>query len=303
MKTMIIAGGTGFLGNLLVDYFQKKVDTIYILSRTQKANFGNIQHLVWDGKNLDHWQEKFNGADVVINLTGKSVDCRYTPENKELILSSRIDSTKVIGQAIQNCSHPPKVWLNSSTATIYRHSLEKEMDEYNGEIGEGFSVNVATAWEQSFFEFSGEKTRQVALRTSIVFGRNGGAFPPIKRLAQLGFGGKQGNGNQKVSWIHEHDFVQALEFIIQDPEIGGVINIVSPTPTTNSFLMKSLRKKIGIPFGLPLSKSLLEIGAKLINTEVELLLKSRNVIPQKLLDKGFKFTYPSLSQTIDHLMK
>ena len=303
MKTLIIAGGTGFLGNVLAEYFSPKVDKIIILTRSQKVNHDNVTFLVWDGKTKGDWAQVFEGADVLINMTGKSVDCRYTPKNKALILSSRIDSTKVLGEVIAQCVNPPKVWLNSSTATIYRHSLDQQMDEKTGVIGDGFSVGIAKAWEQEFFSHQLEQTRQVALRTSIVFGKKGGAFLPIKKLAQIGMGGKQGPGNQKVSFIHELDFVRSIEFIIKHQEIEGPINIVSPKPTTNTELMKRLRKKLKMPLGIPMPKIVLEFGAKIINTETELILKSRNVIPGKLKESGFIFKHDTLDKTIDELLK
>lgn len=302
MKTLIIAGGSGFLGNVLINYFSPKVEKIYILTRSKIPNTDNVTYLVWDGKTKGNWSTIFEGADVLINMTGKSVDCRYTQKNKDLILSSRIDSTKILGEVITQCKNPPKIWLNASTATIYRHSLDKEMDEKAGETGDGFSVGIAKAWEQEFFSHNLIKTRQVALRTSIVFGRHGGAFVPIKKLAQIGLGGKQGSGNQKVSFIHELDFARSLEHIIDSPEIDGVINIVSPEPTTNNILMQRICKKLKMPFGIPMPSFLLSLGAKIINSEPELILKSRNVIPTRLLKSGFTFKYPTLDKTLTDLI-
>lgn len=301
-NSIIIAGGTGYLGQVLIDFFKNKTDRIYILSRNKKNDYENVTHLLWDAKNLGDWVNIFENADAIINLTGKSVDCRYNAKNKNLILSSRVNSTNVLGKAIEQCENPPRIWLNSSTATIYRHSLEKQMDEFSGELGDGFSVSVAKAWEQMFFGFKLRKTRQVAMRTSIVFGNGGGAFVPIKTLAKIGMGGKQGPGNQKVSFIHEVDFARSIEFIIANKIIEGVINIVSPTPTTNKELMQTLRKQLNVPFGIPMPKMLLEIGAVIIKTETELILKSRNVIPTKLHNYGFKFKFPTLSQTISNLV-
>ncbi|EDM44201.1 cell-division inhibitor [unidentified eubacterium SCB49] len=301
MKTLIIAGGTGFLGNVLVEYFSPKVETIYILTRSKKTNHANVQYLVWDGKTIDKWALVFENADVLINMTGKSVDCRYTAKNKALILSSRITSTKILGEVIAKCVNPPKVWLNASTATIYRHSLDKEMDEKTGEIGDGFSVGIAKAWEQEFFSHQLKSTRKVALRTAIVFGKNGGAFVPIKKLAQLGFGGKQGNGNQKVSFIHELDFARSIAHIINS-NIDGILNIVAPKPTTNRLLMQRVSNKLKMPFRVPLPTFLVSLGAKLINTEPELILKSRNVIPTKLLKSGFHFKYDTLDKTLTALI-
>ncbi|MGY3792552.1 TIGR01777 family oxidoreductase [Aquimarina sp. 433] len=301
MKKLVIAAGTGFLGDILVEYFKNKVDTIIILTRGENRTLNNIRYVQWDAKSIGNWQSELEGADVLINMTGKSVDCRYHQKNKDLILSSRVESTNVLGKVISNCVNPPKVWLNSSTATIYRHSLDMEMDEINGEIGTGFSVNVATNWEHAFFSHHTPKTRKVALRTSIVLGKKGGALQPILNLVKIGFGGKQGKGNQKFSWIHEIDFARSLEFIINNPEMEGPINIVAPNPSDNKTLMQTLRKVTNINIGIPLPKFLLEIGARMIKTETELILKSRNVIPKKMQEAGFQFTYPDLTEATKEL--
>lgn len=303
MKKIIIAAGTGFLGNVLIDHFKNKAEEIIILTRSKKRSSGNIRYVTWDAKTIGTWREELEDAEVLINMTGKSVDCRYHQKNKDLILSSRVESTEVLGKAIAGCNHPPKVWLNSSTATIYRHSLDKKMNEETGEIGSGFSVNVATAWETAFFSQTTPKTRKVALRTSIVLGKKGGALQPILNLVKIGFGGKQGPGNQKFSWIHEKDFARSLEYIIHTPTIKGSVNIVAPKPTTNAILMSTLQKITKTPFGIPLPKFLLEIGARIIKTETELILKSRNVIPKKLQDSSFKFEYPILKDALQQLVK
>ena len=298
MKKMIIAGGTGFLGNACVEYFKSKYDSIIVLTRHMRTSKENITYIPWDAKTLGSWQKYLNDCDVLINMTGRSVDCRYTDRNKKIIMNSRIDATKILGVAISLCKNPPKIWFNSSTATIYRHSLEKQMSEDNGDIGTGFSVGVAKAWEEAFFSQKTPHTRKIALRTSIVLGKNGGALTPLKNLAKIGFGGKQGTGNQKFSWIHVDDFTRSIDFIIQNKHLDGYINIVSPEPTTNNNLMKSVRKVVGISFGIPLSNFILKIGAAIIQTETELILKSRNVIAKKLLDAGFTFKYPFLEKAL-----
>ena len=240
-------------------------------------------------------------ATVLINLAGKSVDCRYTKKNKKEILLSRIESTRILNQAVLNCKKPPKHWLNSSTSTIYRFSLDKQMDEINGEIGNDFSMNVAQSWEKAFFKTETPNTLKTALRTSIVLGKNGGAFIPLKTLAKTGFGGKQGKGNQFISWIHENDFANAIDFIIQK-EISGVINVVSPKPIPNSDFMTKLRKGVGFPFGIPMNTFLLKIGSFFIQTETELVLKSRNVIPKRLLENGFQFKFGNLDIAFQNLL-
>lgn len=301
MKKLIIAAGTGFLGNVLNQHFKNKFEEIVILTRGKSKIKNQIKYVNWNAKSFSGWEKELENTDVVINLAGKSVDCRYTEKNKAEILASRIDSTKILNEAILQCENPPKHFINSSTATIYRHSEDKEMDEYTGEIGNDFSMNVAKTWEKTFYEVETLKTLKTAIRTSIVLGKNGGAFIPLKKLTQFGLGGKNGNGSQLVSWIHEKDFARAIEFIIEK-KLSGRINVVSPKPIRNYEFMKKLQKAIGIPFGLPISKTLLEFGARIINTETELILKSRNVIPKRLTENGFEFEYADLDKTFKNLL-
>jgi uncharacterized protein len=298
---IIIAAGTGFLGQVLVNHFNKNHEII-ILTRGKSRIKGNIKYVQWDAKTLTGWEVELEGADVLINLAGKSVDCRYNEKNKKEIMASRIESTTILGQAIAQCIKPPKHWLNSSTATIYRHSEDKQMDEASGEIGHDFSMNVAGEWERAFFTADTPNTIKTALRTSIVLGKGGGAFVPLKNLAKKGFGGRQGSGMQFVSWIHEADFARAVAFIITH-KMEGVVNVVSPQPVRNNDFMKALRHATGIAFGLPLPRWLLRIGAVIIGTETELILKSRNVIPKRLQENGFTFSYPRLSQALTNLAK
>jgi uncharacterized protein (TIGR01777 family) len=302
MKKLIIAAGTGFLGQALVNNFKNKFEEIVILTRGKSQIIDGIKYVNWNAKSFSGWEKELENVTVLINLSGKSVDCRYTKENKKEILWSRIKSTKVLNEAVLNCKNPPKHWLNSSTSTIYRFSLDKEMDEVNGEIGNDFSINVALSWEKAFFKTETPNTLKTALRTSIVLGKNGGAFTPLKTLAKIGFGGKQGKGNQFISWIHEDDFVSAIDFILEK-EITGVINIVSPTPIRNTDFMQKLRKVVGFPFGIPMNKFFLEIGSFFIRTETELVLKSRNVIPKRLLDNGFKFKFENIDMTFRDLLR
>ncbi|MES2574655.1 MAG: TIGR01777 family oxidoreductase [Bacteroidota bacterium] len=301
MKKLIIAAGTGFLGQVLVNHFRNKFEEIVILTRGKSKTNGNIKYLNWNAKTFSGWEAELENATVLINLAGKSVDCRYTKKNKKEILLSRIQSTKILNKAVLNCKYPPKHWLNSSTSTIYRFSLDKQMDEVDGEIGNDFSINVALSWEKAFFKTETPNTLKTALRTSIVLGKEGGAFIPLKTLAKLGFGGKQGKGNQYISWIHEEDFANAVDFIIEK-EITGVINVVSPEPIRNYDFMQKLRKGVGFPFGIPMPAFLLEIGSFFIRTETELVLKSRNVIPKKLLENGFKFKFGNIDNAFKNLL-
>jgi uncharacterized protein (TIGR01777 family) len=302
MKKLVIAAGTGFLGKVLTDHFKTDFDEIIILTRGKNTVDGKIKYVNWDAKTLTGWETSLENAEALINLAGKSVDCRYNEANKKEILDSRIDSTKVLNAAILQCKNPPRHWLNSSTSTIYRFSLDRQMDEETGEIGEDFSMNVAKAWEKAFFDIDTPKTVKTALRTSIVLGKNGGAFLPLKNLTKLGFGGRQGKGNQFISWIHEKDFARALEFIIKK-EIGGIVNIVSPTPIRNTDFMKTLRKTMKVGKGIPVGEKMLTFGAKIIGTETELVLKSRNVIPRRLTENHFEFKFPTLEKAFENLIQ
>ncbi|WP_347052996.1 TIGR01777 family oxidoreductase [Flavobacterium olei] len=301
MSKLIIAAGTGFLGKVLINHFKNKFEEIVILTRGKSKNIDGIKYVNWNAKTFSGWENELENATVLINLAGKSVDCRYTAKNKKEILLSRIESTKILNKAVLNCKNPPRHWLNSSTATIYRFSLDKKMDEVDGEIGNDFSINVALSWEKAFFKTETPNTLKTALRTSIVLGKKGGAFIPLKTLAKIGFGGKQGKGNQFVSWIHEEDFARAVDFILEK-ELIGKINIVSPKPVQNVDFMKKLRKAVGFPFGVPMSKFLLEIGSFFIRTETELVLKSRNVIPKRLLDNGFEFKFGNVDEAFQDLV-
>lgn len=300
MKKIVIAAGTGFLGKVLVKYFQDKTDEIVILTRGNVKTEGNIRYVIWDARTLSGWESELEGADVLINLAGRSVDCRYTTANRHEILSSRVESTNILNRAVLQCPNPPRHWLNSSTATIYRHSEDKQMDEANGEIGSDFSMDVAKAWEKTFFKTETPGTIKTALRTSIVLGREGGAFPALLRLAKF-YAGRQGNGRQFISWIHEEDFARAVAFIIER-KMEGIVNIVAPEPVRNADFMATLRKAAKVPFGLPMPKWLLKIGAAIIGTETELVLKSRNVIAKRLAERGFIFRYGHLQSAFKTLI-
>lgn len=300
MKKIVIAAGTGFLGRALVNYFTDKAEEIVVLTRGHAKTVNNIRYVNWDAKTMTGWEIELEGVDVLINLAGKSVDCRYNNKNKQEIMASRVESTAILNKAVLQCVIPPKHWLNSSTATIYRHSLDKQMDEETGEIGFDFSMNVARAWERAFYQSDTPQTKKTALRTSIVLGKEGGAYIPLKRLTQLGFGGRQGSGRQFVSWIHELDFARAVEFIIAN-KMEGNVNVVSPIPIRNAEFMEQLRERLNIPLGIPTPEPLLKLGAKLIGTEPELVLKSRNVIPRRLQESGFTFQYGDLAKALKAL--
>lgn len=294
---IIIAAGTGFLGKNLEQYFLTKNHEVKILTRNPKLE----NEIFWDAKTLGNWKTELENADVLINLAGKSVDCRYNEKNKKEIYDSRIYSTKVLQQAIDECQNPPKIWLNASSATIYTHSETHLNTEKNGIIGDDFSMNICKSWEKEFFKTENQNIRKVALRTSIVLGKNGGAFPKFKQISKLGLGGKQGRGNQMMSWIHIDDFCEAVNFIIENENLKGAINITAPKPLSNIEMMKQLREKIKIPFGIPSPVWLLEIAAIFIKTETELMLKSRNVYPEILLENGFQFQYNNFEKALEGL--
>lgn len=296
---IIIAAGTGFLGQNLEKYFTEKGDQVYILTRNPKRK----NEICWDAKTIGEWKNSLEHTDVLINLTGKSVDCRYHEKNKTEIYTSRIDSTKILQKAVDTCIVPPKVWLNASSATIYIHSEKQLNTEENGIIGDDFSMNICKSWEAEFFKNQNDKIRKVALRTSIVLGNNGGAFPKLKMITKLGLGGKQGRGNQMVSWIHIDDFCRAVDWIIQNENIEDAINITAPSPLSNEVMMKKLRRQLKVPFGLDAPVWQLEIASIFLKTEAELLLKSRNVFPEKLVESRFHFSYPTFDESLLKLCK
>lgn len=293
-----IAAGTGFLGKNLERYFTEKGNQVYILTRNPKRK----NEIYWDAKTLGEWKNYIENTDVLINLTGKSVDCRYNEKNKQEIYSSRIESTKILQQAVEQCINKPKVWLNASSATIYVHSETHLNIEENGIIGDDFSMNICKSWENEFFKGNNDNVRKVALRTSIVLGNNGGAFPKLKMLTKFGLGGKQGRGNQNISWIHIEDFCRTVEFIINNENISGEINVTAPNPLSNEDFMRKLRQQMKIPFGINAPVWQLEIASLFLNTETELLLKSRNVFPDKLMKSGFKFSYSEIDLAFENLI-
>lgn len=266
----------------------------------------------WDANHLSLWTKQLEGADVLINLAGRSVNCRYHRWNRTQILESRIRSTELLGQAIATLRNPPRLWLNASTATIYRHSLDREMGE-SGELGGSekgapaewrFSVDVAKRWEEAFFSGDTPATRKIALRSAMIMSPDrGGVFDTLSRLARLRLGGKAGSGRQYVSWIHEQDFKRAIDFLIANETIEGVANVASPSPLPNSEFMQRLREAWGITHGLPATERMLEVGAFFLRTETELILKSRRVVPGLLLKCGFRFDFPNWAEASKDLVR
>ncbi len=271
-----------------------------VLSRHPEARPWRV--VAWDGATLGNWQREIDGCDVVINLTGRSVNCRYTAANREEILQSRVLSTRVVGQAIATAARKPQVWLQASTATIYAHRYDSPNDEYSGIIGGDepnapgswrFSIDVARAWERAFEEAVVGGTRKVALRSAMTLSPDpGGVFDTLLGLARRGLGGRAGDGRQFMSWIHHEDFIAAVRWLIDRDDIEGAVNVAAPNPLPNAEFMRVLRAACGVRFGLPAQKWMLEIGAVFMRTETELILKSRRVVPARLLEHGFAFRYP-----------
>lgn len=298
---IVIAGANGLLGQALTRYYKSTADEIHLLHRGPSHRKGILHYHHWDGKTAGDWMACIDGATVLINLAGKSVNCRYNEQNKREILESRVNSTLALGAAVIMASHPPRVWLNSSTATIYQHTLEHPHTEKSTRTGGDFSMGVAQAWENTFFDIPIAGVRKVALRTAIVLANEGGALPVLKNLCTWGLGGKQGNGKQKVSWIGIHDFCRAVDFIAQNSQLEGVVNVVSPNAMSNAEFMNTLRTHMHKPFGLPQPTLLLKAGAIFLGTETELVTKSRWVLPEKLLMQGFEFLTPTLGETLKTL--
>jgi uncharacterized protein (TIGR01777 family) len=292
MRKVVIAGGTGFIGAYLKMRFAEYGYLVTIISRNGVHN--------WDHENL---VSSINSSDVLINLSGKSINCRHTEANKKEILHSRIQSTERLCNAIAACLNPPKLWINASAAGIYEPSIEYVNTEDSGKYGTSFLAHVVLEWEKVFFSCKLPKTRKVAMRTSVVLGKDGGALKPLISITKLGLGGIQGNGNQIFSWIHIEDFFQQILYIFEHEPIHGAINASSPLPISNSYLMSVLRSKLKIPFGLPAPRVALKFGAFLMGTESDLILESVNISPKKLVEAGFVFKYPSIESALDSLIE
>lgn len=295
------------MGTCIKEYFRSldEVEEIIILSRSRSRNDGKVKTVFWDGKTVGNWYIHLDGADVLINLAGKSVNCRYTKKNKEEIIASRTNSIRALSEAVEKCGKPPKLWIQAASVTIYRHSEDRPMTEIDRETGDGFSVEVCKQWESVFEEMTKpfSQMRKVVIRTSLVLGKNAGVYPRLKTMALFGMGGRQGKGQQWVSWIHEEDVARLTEWIIKHPEITGPVNCTSPEPVKNTVFMKTMRKELGVPFGLPSPAWFLELGALLIGTETELILKSRWVLPEKLLSSGYQFKFPSVESAFKQIVK
>jgi uncharacterized protein len=309
---VVIPGGSGQVGTILAHAFHQRGNDVVVLSRTQ-TDTPPWRVVKWDGETLGDWETELEGADVVINLAGQSVNCRYTAENRRNIIDSRVKSTRIVGQAIAETSNAPRVWLQASTATLYAHRYDAANDEATGIIGGSepnapdtwrFSIDVVKKWERELNAAATPNTRKVLMRSAIVMSPNpGGPFDMLLKLVRLGLGGRFGNGKEYVSWIHDQDFVRTLDWLIQHDELEGPVNLAAPNPLPNAEFMQTLRKAWGIKFGLPATEWMLELGAFVLRSETELMLKSRRVIPPRLLNSGFTFQFPIWAEAANDLCK
>jgi len=313
-RKIILAGGTGFIGQEICNYFGKD-NTIVILTRQlkhQKTNaFGedhvsdeiskNIHYVKWDGINAGEWMKEIDGADIVINLAGQTVNCRYNEKNKQQIFDSRTNSTKAIGLAIQQAVKPPELWINAASATIYPHATDVPRDETFTDFSSDFSVQVCQLWEQTLYEQRTAFTRKVALRMAITLGA-GGVMIPYFNLLKFGLGGRQGSGKQMYSWVHIEDTCRMIAWIFDHKNLEGTFNCSSPNAVSNNDFMQTLRNITGHKFGLPAYEWMLKIGAAIIGTETELILKSRWVVPTKILQTGFRFKYALLKDALKEII-
>lgn len=354
-KKIIIAGGTGFIGQELARYFGKDNHVVILTRKSVHTNNNrfdnklltaadgyNITYWRWDGKHIEkHWAQEVDGSDIVINLAGKSVNCRYNQQNMARIISSRVDATKVLGEAIRQSVKPPVLMINAASATIYRHAQDHPQDEHHGEIDNAkdknmpyssldrcrrhfqrfttairygrkseayknldldFSVRVCQAWEHTMNELTIPNTRKIIFRTAITLGR-GGVMVPYYNLVKFGLGGKHGDGNQQFSWVHIQDVCAAIDWSYDHPEMEGVYNLSAPNAIPNMAFMATLRKITGNKMALPAFKWMLEMGAAMIGTETELMLKSRWVYPARLLETGFRFRYEQIGDALQNIVQ
>jgi uncharacterized protein (TIGR01777 family) len=288
------------VGTVLARAFHRQGDDVVVLSRRPEAAPWRV--VPWDAATVGDWAREIDGADVVINLAGRNVNCRYTPRNMAEILRSRVDSTRAVGQAIARAQRPPRVWLQASTATIYAHRYDAANDDVTGRIGGSepdvpkywaFSIKVATEWEKALTDANVPATRRVAMRSAMVMSPDpGGIFDTLLTLVRRGLGGRAGNGRQYISWVHEEDFVAAVRWLIDRREISGAVNISSPHPLPQAEFMRILQEAAGVRIGLPATELMLRIGAIFMRTDTELILKSRRVVPRRLLEGGFTFQFP-----------
>jgi uncharacterized protein (TIGR01777 family) len=295
---IIIAGGTGYLGKLLTNHF-KTNNKVTIITRGVSKIKKQINYINWN----DNWQKELETTDTVINLTGKSINCLFTNKNKEALISSRINATKAINQAILKCENPPKLFINTSGISIYKSTYKTDYNEYNKEFGNDFLSILSQKWETTFYQTKTPKTRKVAIRLSPVIGKNSNIIKTLKPIVKLGLGGKQGNGKQLFPWIHEQDFINSINFIIKNTTIDGSVNLITPKPISNYEFMKRFRKTLNKSIGLPTPTLLLYIAKYFTKVEPKIILTSLYAHPKKLKKFGFKFSFTSIDSALSEILK
>jgi uncharacterized protein (TIGR01777 family) len=307
-RKIILAGGSGFLGGALARHFSALDWEVVVLTRQPRPRTDGVREVSWNGDRIGAWSQELDGADAIVNLCGKSIDCRFTSANRKLLLESRTRPTLAIGEAIAQCKMPPRVWLNSSSASLYKHTFDTDMDEEwtqgaTPEAKDSFLIELIHQWEAAFNAVQTPRTRKVALRTTMVLGHGrNSVFPVLRRLTRLGLGGRMGSGRQFVAWIHIEDFCRAVEWAIGHEALSGPVNLAAPQPLPQAEMMRLFREACGIPFGLPAMAWMLEIGTFLLRKEAVLILKSHRVIPGKLLASNFTFRFPSFREALENLM-
>ncbi|MDG1358145.1 MAG: TIGR01777 family oxidoreductase [Akkermansiaceae bacterium] len=296
MKKLIIAGANGFLGRHITRHFHANGWEVVGLARREQGLDSNCRFVLWDGKTMGAWSAELNGATALINLAGRSINCRHNKKNRRQIMESRVDSTTILGEAVSLCSHPPEVWLNASTASVYADA-EKSPQGEGMKLGQGFFVDVAKGWEGAMMTAKvSEDVRRIALRTSLVMANEKGTvYDYLLKLSKLFLGGAVGGGKQMVSWVHVEDYCRAVEWLVDHDDIRGVVNVTAPDPLTNADMMKRFQKLAMRPFGLPATSWMARIGALVLRTEPELILKSNWVVPRRLLQNGFVFRHPEMN--------
>lgn len=302
LKRVVIAGGAGFLGQSLIPELLTLTDEIVVLTRGPQRVDGRVRYVQWDAKTVGPWARELDGASGLVNLVGRSVDCRKTPENKRAILESRVESVRVLARAFSQCTAPPGVWVQAATAHIYGDTEDQVLDE-SSPVGTGFAPEVGTAWERAFAEADLPGCRRVILRISFVLGRNGGALKTLARLARLGLGGTVGSGKQFLSWIHIDDLNQLIIRALTDDSMEGIYVVTSPNPVTNREFMRILRRAVRRPWSPPTPAPLVRLGSWLLRTDPELALLGRRCVPTRLLREGFKFRFPTLDAALNNLLR
>ena len=294
---LIIAGGTGYLGQTVIDFFKNDYD-IVILTRKDTKSIKNINYINWN----DDWQRLINSDTIIINLAGKSINCLFTNSNKKELINSRIIATKAINKVIINAKTPPKLFINASGISIYKSNIDKRQDEINFEYGNGFLSELSKQWENEFYNTKTPKTRKVAMRLAPVLGKESHAIKPLKKIISLGLGGKQGNGKQYFSWIHQIDFVRAINYVIKNENLDGSLNLTSPKAITNLEFMQTFRKTMQIKIGVPTPSFLLYLSKYINKVEPELILDSVNIYPKKLIDHGFIFEFNTIEKALKEIL-